>query len=309
MKKVLISLAVIGALTSCDKNDSLTNDMPLVDVNLKSTTESVVTTEASLDDIAEAAEYEVDLFTGTDNAVDGLIAEQSGTTLKSGGVETPNRYRERYRWGKCPDIHIVKEEGGWPCSITLNYGEGTELTNGRVIAGIIEIYQTAPRRDNGIRTVTFTDFSVDEIGITGVSVKTFNAEELTVNIVRDLTFTLEDGTTIDRNSERVRTWIEGLDTPLDHTDDIFEINGHVNCTDSDGNTYRRDITTPLTIRGDCRWIVSGEVTLSKNGVDFAVINYGDGECDQLATMTTEEGSKEFKIGERKRQKRETTDEE
>ncbi|MCG8580835.1 MAG: hypothetical protein MI866_13010, partial [Bacteroidales bacterium] len=274
MKKVLLSLAVVAALTACDKNDNIVEDLPISDVDLKSTTESVVTTEASLDDIAEAAEYEVDLFTGTDDTAEQMAAEQAEPTLKAGGdgTDSQKRYRLRYKWGKCPDIHIVKEEGGWPRTITLNYGEGTELENGRVIAGIIEIYQTAARRNNGVRTVTFNEFSVDGVGVAGTSVKTFDATALTINVVRDLTFTLEDGTTIDRDAERLISWTEGMDTPFDHSDDIFEITGFVNCEDSDGNVYRRDITSPLIKKGGCRWIVAGEVSLSKNGVEFATIN-------------------------------------
>lgn len=304
MKKVLLSLAVIAALSACDKNDQLIEDMPLADIELKSTTESVVTTEASLDDLAEAAEYEVDLFTGTDEAMTTIAAEQDGIELKAGGEGHMSRYRDRYKWGKCPDIHIVKEEGGWPRTITLNYGESTELENGRVISGIIEIYQTASRRVNGAtRTVTFKEFSVDAVGIAGTSTKTFKKDEFKVDIVRDLTFTLEDGTTIHRDAVRVRTWTQGMDTPLDHTDDIFEITGSVTCVDSDENEYSRLITTPLIKKGGCRYIVAGEVTLSKNGVDFATINYGDGECDNMATMTTAEGSKEIEIGKRKRERR------
>ena len=304
MKKALLGLAVLAALTSCDKNDNIIDDMPMADVDLNMTTESVVTTEAQLDDVAEAAEYEVDLFSGTDSAAEEVIAEQAGTTLKSGSTETQNRFRERYKWGQCPDIHIVKEEGGWPRTITLNYGERTELANGRIISGIIEIVQTGPRRENGsTRTVTFEAFSVDAIGVAGTSVKTFLIDDLKVDIVRDLTFTLEDETTIDRDAERTRTWVEGLDTPLNHLDDVFEITGFVNCEDSDGDVYRRDITNPLIKKGGCRFIVAGEVSLSKNGIEFATINYGDGECDKIATMTTAEGSKEFEIGKRIRERR------
>ncbi|TRX71633.1 hypothetical protein [Carboxylicivirga sp. M1479] len=306
MKKVLLSLAVIAALSACDKNDQLIEEMPLADIELKSTTESVVTTEASLDDLAEAAEYEVDLFTGTDEAMATIAAEQDGIELKAGGEGSKKRYRDRYKWGKCPDIHIVKEEGGWPRTITLNYGESTELENGRVISGIIEIYQTASRKVNGAtRTVTFKEFSVDAVGIAGTSEKTFKKDEFKVDIVRDLTFTLEDGTTIHREAVRVRTWTQGMDTPLDHTDDIFEITGSVTCVDSDENEYSRLITTPLIKKGGCRYIVAGEVTLSstKNGVDFATINYGDGECDNIAIMTTAEGSEEIEIGKRKRERR------
>ena len=303
MKKVLLSLAVFAALASCDKNENIIDDLPMAEVDLKSTTESVVTTEASLDDVVEAAEYEVDLFTGTNDVAETIAMEQSGAILKSGDDDKKD-LRWRYKFGKCPNIHIVKEEGGWPRTITLDYGEGTELENGRVFAGIIEVYQTEPRRVNeATRTVTFQEFSVDAIGIDGTSIKTFLKDEYKVEIARNMTFTLEDGTTIEHIAESTRTWTEGMDTEFDHTDDIFQIEGFVTCKDSDGNVYRRDITSPLIKKGGCRWIVAGEVSLSKNGVEFATVNYGDMECNHVATMTTAEGSKVFKIGERKREKR------
>ncbi|MBR8537251.1 hypothetical protein KDU71_16910 [Carboxylicivirga sediminis] len=304
MKKVLLSLAVMAALAACDKNDSIIDDMPMADVDLKSTTESVVTTEAALDDVAEAAEFEVDLFTGTDEAAEVAMAVEGDASLKAGGDQTRNRFRERYKLGVCPSILIEKEEGGWPRTITLDYGDGIELANGRIIAGVIVIVQTDSRLVNGAtRTITFQDFSVDGVGISGTIVKTFLIDEMKVTIVRDLTFTLEDGTTIDRYAEYERVWSAGMATPFDPTDDVFEITGNVECVDSDGNSYRREITNRLIKKGGCRWIVAGEVALYKNGVQFATINYGDGECDNIATMTTAEGSEQFVIGKWKRERR------
>ncbi len=304
MKKVLLAFAVIAILASCDKNDSIIDDMPMVDVDLKSTTESVVTTEVALDDVAEAAEFEVDLFSGTDNAAESAMAVEGDANLKAGGDMTQNRFRLRYKLGVCPEILIEKEEGGWPRTITLDYGDGIELANGRIIAGVIVIVQTDSRLVNGAtRTVTFQDFSVDGVAITGTIVKTFLIDEQKVTIVRDLTFTLEDGTTIDRYAEYERVWAAGMDTPLDPSDDIFEITGNVNCEDSDGNTYRREITNRLIKKGGCRWIVAGEVALYKNDVQFATINYGDGECDNIATMSTADGTKQFTIGKYVRERR------
>ncbi|MCU4174061.1 hypothetical protein [Carboxylicivirga sp. N1Y90] len=304
MKNVLVTIgiAVLVALTACNKNDNLLPEDQLNEVDLKTTTESVIVTEASLDDVTEAADYEVDLFTGSDIEVASAAFEASDLELKAGDQ---HKYRNRYRWGKCPDIHIVKEEGGYPRTITLNYGEGTELTNGRVIAGIIEIVMSGPRRENGAtRTVTFIDFSVDDVAIAGTSIKTFLKDEYKVNIVRDMSFTLpEDGTVIERTAEKTRTWVAGMDTPFDHSDDVINITGYTNCEDSDGNSYNREITTALVKNGECRYIVAGEITLTKNGVEFGVINYGDGKCDNIATLTTAEGTKEFEIGKRHRQRK------
>lgn len=304
MKKVLLSFAIVAVLASCDKNDSIIDDTLMADVDLKSTTESVVTTEAALDDVAEAAEYEVELFTATDYAAEQALAIESDISLKSTDEGTRNRFRERYKLGVCPSILIEKEEGGWPRTITLDYGDGIELANGRIISGVIVIVQTDSRLVNdATRTITFQDFSVDGISVSGTIIKTFLIDELKVTIVRDLVFTLEDGTVIERYAEKERLWSEGMATPLDPTDDVFLITGKVTCSDSDGNEYKREITTALMKKGGCRFIVAGEVSLSKNGVLFATINYGDGECDNIATMTTAEGTKQFTIGKCVRERR------
>lgn len=308
MKQVLLAFAVIAALSACDKNDNIIDNLLTDDVDLKSTTESVVTTEAALEDVAEAAEFEVELFSATDGVVESIAAEDDLVSLKAGGNEMQNRWRNRYKGGVCPNILIETEEGGWPRTITLDYGDGTELANGRIIAGIIEIFQTAPRTENGaVRTVTFIDFNIDGIGIAGTIVKTFLVDELKVEIVRDLTFTLEDGTIIEHDAECTRTWVEGRNTPLDPADNVFAIEGFVNCEDSDGNIYRRTITKALMKRGNCRYIVAGEASLSKNGVAFATINYGDGTCDNVATMTTAQGRKQFRIGNCIREKRQSNE--
>lgn len=304
MKNVLVAIALVSliAFTACNKNDNFLPENPIMDVDLNVSTESVILTEASLDDVTEAADYEVDLFTGSDIEVASAAYEADDAELKS---SEQHNYKNRYRWGKCPDIHIVKEEGGYPRTITLNYGEGTELNNGRVIAGIIEIVMTGPRRENGAtRTVTFIDFSIDDVAIAGTSIKTFLKDEFKVNIVRDMSFTLpEDGTVIERTAEKTRIWVEGMDTPFDHSDDVINITGFTKCEDSDGNSYHREITSALVKKGGCRFIVAGEITLTKNGLEFGVINYGDGECDNVATLTTAEGSKEFTIGKRHRHRK------
>ncbi|WP_430812375.1 MULTISPECIES: hypothetical protein [unclassified Carboxylicivirga] len=304
MKKVLFALALIAGMTACDKNDNMIDENLLPELDLKSTTESVVTTEAKLDDVAEAAAYEVELFTGSDEAVTGLFSNQTEYELKSGSGPNHHRYRERYKLNQCPDVQIDYGEEGWPRTITLDYGESTELANGRIISGIIQIVQTAPRTENGATcTITFIDFSVDGVSIEGIIVKTFLIDEQKVVITRDLTFTLEDGTVIERDCECTRVWVEGMGTALNHLDDVFEITGSMSCEDSDGNMYQRQIRNRLVKRGDCRYIVAGEVAFMKNGVEFAKINYGNGTCDNQAWMNSAEGGHRFTIGNCVRERR------
>jgi hypothetical protein len=55
---------------------------------------------------------------------------------------------------------------------------------------------------------------------------------------------------------------------------------------STGDSYERLITEPLIELGDCRHPVEGILQYSQNETVMAELNYGDGTCDNLATLTT-----------------------
>lgn len=302
MKKTFLTLALgaMVAFTACNNNDNLVPEDDLSGADLTVTTKSVATTDANIEDVIEASDYEVSIYSGSILSSSALTASESTAELKSGGYDNP--FRNRYKLGDCPNVSLDNNDGTYPKTIVLDYGDGIELNNGRVISGIIQIVISAPRTESGAtHTVTFDGFMVDSIGIEGVSVTTFMLEEYQILIDRELTFTLPDGTTIDVDAERTKTWVEGMDTLLDGDDDVYEITGYSNCVDSDGNSFRKEITIPLEKTGTCRYIVAGDVALSQNGVVFAVIDYGDGTCDNVATYTTDEGTEEFTIGQRVRE--------
>ncbi len=300
MKKVLFGLALAVAFASCDQNQDILTD-PDVTTDLTLTTKSVVTTEAQLDDVTEEVDYEVELFTGSSS----MLSAFQSVSLQSFGGGDKNQYKSRYRNEACPDLQFTHNNGTWPLGISINYGDSTYLSSGRMISGLIHVVLGGPRRMQGTNdTITFEDFTIDSISVSGTIIKTYLSDEHTVQVVYDLTFTLPDGTVITREAVSTRIWVDGYDTPFDITDDRFEITGYVNVSDSDGDSYRREITNPLVKLGTCRYIVEGTVSLSINDVVFATIDYGDGECDNLATMTTADGTEEFEIGKRVREERE-----
>ncbi len=293
-------VAALVGMSACNKSDD-ENPVNYTEPEMSVTVESVVTTQTAAEDVVEETEYEIDLYTGSESAFMALASSPTlAPELKS--ANNYDRYKYRYRWQKCPEITIVSNNGKYPISITLNYGESTELENGRKLSGIIRIVLSAsPRVDGATRTVTFENFSVDDISIEGTSIKTFHGDRVTerqVTISRDLQFTYEDGTVINSTAEKTRNWAAGLDTPLDPTDDVIEITGYANCEDSEGNTFKAEITKKLIKKGDCRFIVSGEITYSINDGIFASIDYGNGDCDRIATLTTASGSINIQIGKR-----------
>ncbi|MDK2841664.1 MAG: hypothetical protein PWQ17_1169 [Anaerophaga sp.] len=307
MKKLVISLVFGTAVffTACNEDDEVVPATDYTTPDFNVTVESVVTTDVAVEDAVESVDYEVDLYTGTTAIIDELSAEAVMDDQLKSGSTFREQLRVRYRLGNMPDVAVDSINGDFPHTVTLDYGEGTELANGRVFSGIMEIVVSAPMNTEGAtRTVTLTDFSVDSLMINGTIEKTVISvsEGREVQIVRDLVVTLPDGTEVESFSEITRTWDQGMGTPFYHGDDVMEINGYGLCSDSDGNEYRREITRTLQKQGGCRFIVSGEVDYSADGQVFGTVDYGDGTCDNNGAFRGANVKKEFVIGQRIRER-------
>ena len=290
MKNLLFSLLALSTLIlfSCNKDE--------VSSLISSEEEAIISNDAAVGTVMESADYEVDLFTGSTESIDA-----AGAGLKS-TEDFP--FWGRYRFGKAPTIIIETTNGDFPKTITLDYGDGTELNNGTVISGSIVIVVSAPpRTDGATRVVTFNDFYVDSVNIAGTRTISFSAsdeEGLTFTVVGDLVFTFTDGTYIERHAEKVRKLVEGYATHFDHSDDILHITGYVSSVSSEGYTFSRTIIDKLVRLGDCRYIVSGIVVMEKNDEVFAELNFGDGTCDDIATIIKDGEERQITLGKRHR---------
>ena len=59
--------------------------------------------------------------------------------------------------------------------------------------------------------------------------------------------------------------------------------------------YKKNILIPLVKIDDCDYIVEGKIEYIKNGTVVATVDYGDGQCDDIATKTVDGVDHEFKI--------------
>ena len=298
MKKMIVfSLILTVALLyfACDKEDTLTKEA------LTEAVEKISTTETTVEDVMEEATYEVDLFSSAHNLLGEYMANNN--QWPAGYLNSQNAFGRRYRFQQCPEVTLVTEPGGFPKTITLNYGDSTTLNNGRVLSGIIEIYITAPLFEDGSsRTVTYIDFAMDTIGISGTNVHVFagdNQTERIFTVTGTLVFSFPNGRSILRESELVREWLSGLETEFNPLDDSIIITGTITLTHSDGDIFVKEIVDPLMRVGECRWIVLGSVEFFKNDVSVLHLDYGNGECDRIATLTYEGETHEILIGGRR----------
>jgi hypothetical protein len=295
MKKLLLSLAALTVLfASCEKDGP---DDGAEATNLTNT-EMIINEDATIEDALETSDYEVDFFTGSDENLAITLEDEGMPALKS---PRHDRRRLRYLYGQAPNVTIDTAATGYPITIVLDYGDGTELLNGKVLKGKIIITITAPPRTDGAeRQAKFEGFFVDSVGIEGFSSHLIDmgADSSTVAFVynRELVFNFWDQTTITREENRRREWVSGILTPWDLSDDEIQITGYATSTSRDGIVYQRKITETLIKIGTCRSIVQGMVEFSIDGEVKMTLDYGDGNCDNLATVTRNGEQKTVRIG-------------
>jgi len=275
---VFISLAFF----SCSKTDvgSITD---LTAAQLKSAT--IAVNDVAVQSVAEEVNYEADFYAEYEH----LLRQLAHFKGKKGNLlagQDHNHYVE----GQAPVVSIDTAAAGYPITISIDYGDGVETTHGRSISGKVTIAISGTKdTDGSTRTITFEKCVIDTIGVDGTSVETFNGDNTTIRkttAASTVKFTLADGTVLNRVGTHVREWLKGLDTPKERTDDMIQVTGSIKVESSTGDKYSRVITEPLIKLGDCRHHVKGIVEYSQNGVVIATLDYGDGECDNLANLTT-----------------------
>lgn len=175
-----------------------------------------------------------------------------------------------------------------------NFINGNSL-NGHIKNGVIVVKVLGgPLMDQFLKIVTMQNFTIDGNKIEGKSVTTKTGEHQYTEVLTGGKITLTDGTTYTREFTHTRTWTAGFDTPLNIWDDIFTIEGNASGVNRKGYSYTHTITNPLVIENACRWIVEGTITLTTNG-KTATLDYGMGDCDNIATITINGKTTEIKI--------------
>ncbi len=193
----------------------------------------------------------------------------------------------------CPSVEFSGAQ--FPKSITLDFGEGCDYReDGSIIQGSITAELSAPlRQESSNISLTLTDFVVlDTVELSG----TFTLTTGEVDVFGDgkISFSVEvEGASVTTPSETfaldasaTTVWL--LNTLNDLTDDDLEIPAFTMNLVKEG-----EVDLDLTLRetlyyeSDCYEFVSGILRIDGAGYEFpSDIDFGDGNCDQLAIVTT-----------------------
>lgn len=195
-----------------------------------------------------------------------------------------------------PCAVVTETSVDFPKTVTIDYGTGCTNSNGVTKKGKVIIYMSNSLNNVGaIRNISFEGFYVNNTAITG----TKNLENTGLNsfgnaiidVDGNLTFTHPNGTRT-RNYVHEREWIGH--TTCDRTDDKWKITGEGSVTRNGGVSRTYQITSAIYIKYGCRYPVSGLVDFGTANRG-CIINYGDGECDEFAVLTTKFRNREYTI--------------
>ncbi|GAB4092758.1 hypothetical protein [Flaviaesturariibacter terrae] len=190
----------------------------------------------------------------------------------------------------------------FPARVTLDFGGGCTGRDGRTRSGKIIIDYTARITEPGATaTTTFDHYQLDSFAISGTHIVENTTPPGTgPNHNRVFRVTINNGR-IDKpsgnyiraNSTRVLTQVEGAATPNFPADDVFLISGESHGTLQTNDlvsNWQSVIETPLRKSFNCRWIRQGTVrtnrgTSPSNPRWVALLDYGQGNCDNVASLT------------------------
>ena len=183
---------------------------------------------------------------------------------------------------------------------TINFGTtGCAMPNGAILRGIIRVSGVLPyKTTNYVITYTFDGFHYNDFLVQGNRTVTRSLGTSTYQVnthpicVMDMNMTFTNSRGIfTRVGSRTRECVEGYTTAI-WTDNVYVITGNWTTTFPNGNVHSNAIsnTTPLRVRLNCDYrVVSGVVNITRPN-HTAVLDYGAGTCDNLATISIDGGT-------------------
>lgn len=181
--------------------------------------------------------------------------------------------------------------------LQLDFGStNCPCEDGKNRRGKIEIEYKPAQGIIGSEVIYTPDqYFVNDYGVSGKkSVKITAPYTWTIKVENGVV-TKPDGKTVTWSSDRVRKMVSGMNTPLNFTDDSFEVTGTSSGKNSAGNDYSFETETPLSFSYGCQYISSGKLKIKRSGKKDAVVDYGDGTCDDKGTVTVGTWTKDITL--------------
>lgn len=234
----------------------------------------------------------------------GVVSQQAASEGLSGLTSEGMEYAKTT--DDCPVITFSETIGVFPNTMTIDFGSGCAGYLGVERSGKIIATFTGWYKEAGTTIIITPDnYFVNGSKVEGT--KTVINEGLTGGghpwfsvVVADGLITLASGETISWNSSRIREWTAGDET-LIIEDDVYALSDGIGVAYSvegvnrNGTAFTAHIAEPLIKRLDCKYLTAGILEVTPEGMTTRELDFGDGDCDNKATLTIGEFSTEITL--------------
>lgn len=197
--------------------------------------------------------------------------------------------------------HIGGDTTNWPANgdtlvYQVDYGTiGCTDHDGRFKQGILTVYFISDFAvQGGIIKMIPTDYFVDFVKYEGTITMTNNGNHVFTTVVANGVCTKADWV-ITYSGTTVFTWLSGHTTPADPSDDSYTVTENGNGVNRTGKAFTIATTSAMHKDSNCKWIKSGSVDITPDGLKTRTIDFGNGVCDNKATMTIDGRVFEFSM--------------
>jgi hypothetical protein len=233
--------------------------------------------------------------TYTSTASDNALAEQSYDDIQNIGkqaIESQGKYpgSDTIFMGPCENVTL--DMTVFPFKVTIDFGtENCLCLDGKTRRGKIFVTFTGAYQDSGtVITHTVQNYFVNDNQILGTKVVTNLGHNpaghpiFSVVVTDGQVIKPNNGGTITWASARQNEWTAGYLTPQ-WWDDIYLITGSASGIAANGKSYTMTVQDPLKVALNCYWIESGSIDLQIQDFPLITLDYGDGTCNNQATVT------------------------
>lgn len=257
--KIFIAALAVAALSSCEKKDDET------------TQQTEKPSQESTEDIATSMSIDEEITTFGQMSMEGEVDGKKSASASSCitySIDTTG-----------PTNEITLDFGTTNCA-----GSDGKLRRGKLVITI----EDNPFDVGSITTVTSDGYTVNNHEVTGSKTMTYQGfnsnNDPYIDLVSNLSIERPDGKIVTWNSNQTRIWTDGF-ADFDPYNNAVEITGTASGLTADSIAYNIAILTPLRVEATCSNIVSGSFKLSSPVFADRTFDYGNGTCDNVATVT------------------------
>jgi hypothetical protein len=286
INRILITAFIflfVAFLFSCQKeNSSNTSNNGITEQDAATYSDESAQADESFDDIAGVS------MTAAD-------ADNTASTGRLNRDYHPDFAELREAIGPCATITVTPNDGTYPKTITIDFGDSCVGADGKLRSGKIIINLTAPLRKPGsVLTVSLENFYINHIHIEGTKTISNLSENGATKFSVQVTggkVTFPGGRGYSYESSKTKVQVEGMDTKTCR-DDVFQITGSATIEHNNGVKVKFEIVDPLIKKVACPWLSDGTLKISIND-RVLKIDYGfphNGDCDNKALLTWNDGN-------------------